>query len=97
MRNKMTGWPAFSPWRRTSKTKDGPNSSPYPVMQSSPLHDGVSATAGSRPTALTPPTMVIIAATAKTFFLMDMWYFLFRQVSHAVRATAVGEFLGNGR
>jgi hypothetical protein len=23
--------------------------------------------------------MVIVAATAKTFFLIDIWYFLFRQ------------------
>jgi hypothetical protein len=33
--------------------------------------------------------MVIVAATAKTFFLIDMCYFLFRQVSHALRAAAV--------
>jgi hypothetical protein len=52
------------------------------------LQDGVDAWADIRPTVLTPPTIVIVAATAKTFFLIDMWYFLFRQVSHALRAAA---------
>jgi hypothetical protein len=32
--------------------------------------------------------MVIVAATAKTLLLIDMCYFLFRQVSHALRAAA---------
>src|SRR5580698_9338313 len=81
------GWPTFSPWRRTSRTKGGPNSSGNEVMQLPP-QDGVSATAGSRPTALTPPTMVIVAATAKTFFLIDVRYLLFRQTSHTLRGGA---------
>src|SRR5580693_639318 len=84
----MIGWPTFSPWRRTSRTKLVLYSSPYPVTQVVP-QDGVAALADIRPTALTPPTMVIVAATAKTFFLIDMWYFLFRLVSRTLRAAAV--------
>src|SRR5580693_8019332 len=84
----MTGWPTFSPWRRMSVMNCGPNSALYPEMQFAP-QDGVCAMAGSRPTALTPPTMVIVAATAKAFFLIDMWYFLFRLVSRTLRTAAV--------
>jgi hypothetical protein len=32
--------------------------------------------------------MVIVAATARTFFLSDMWYFPFRQPGHTLRAAA---------
>jgi hypothetical protein len=40
-------------------------------MQFGP-HCGVAALAERVPTVLTPPTMVSIAATARTFLLMDM-------------------------
>jgi hypothetical protein len=51
--------------------------------------DGVDALADIRPTVLTPPTMVMVAATAKTFFLIDMWYFLFLPVSRTLRVAAI--------
>jgi hypothetical protein len=35
-----------------------------------------------------PPTMVMVAAVAKTLLLIDMCYFLFRQVSRTLRAAA---------
>src|ERR1700677_2829580 len=79
-RNKMTGWPTVSPWRKTSRTKPGPNSWLNPVTQLVP-HDGVDAPAGSRPTALTPPTTVIVAATARTLLLIDIWHVFLRRVS----------------
>src|SRR6516164_8379375 len=84
-RNRMTGWPTFSPCRNTSTGEDGPLDAP-PVkpagaksslkrlMQDGP-HDGVAAPAVPAviaPTVPTPPTRVSVAAAASTLLLMDM-------------------------
>jgi hypothetical protein len=78
VRNRICGWPAFSPWRSVSSTKFGepelPNSALKNSTQLSP-QDGVAALAlpaVSAPIAPAPPTRVSVAVAAKTLLLMDI-------------------------
>jgi hypothetical protein len=82
VRNRICGWPTFSPWRSVSSAKFGepelPNSALKNSTQVSP-QDGVAAlalTAVSAPTAPVPPTRVSVAAAANTLLLMDIESFL---------------------